>query len=73
MTGAVGGAWVVPRFVRFPGLDGFHFRIHFMALKGVTGRLPLLGMRDTYRNFDVISNRNEVYFFLKRDHTGQPA
>lgn len=71
VTGAVGGTWVVPRFVRFPGLDGFRFRIHFMVLKGVTGRVPLLGMRDTYRNFDVVSNRDAVYFCLKANHAGE--
>lgn len=73
VTGAESPAWVVPRFVRFPGLDGLRFRFHFLVLPRVVDRLPLLGMRDTYRNFEVYSHEDEVYFFPKPDHTGQPV
>lgn len=71
VTGDIEDAWLVPRFVLFPGLDGFRFRIHFLIHKGSTDPLPLLGMRDTYRNFEVVSKANAVFFFLKRDHTGE--
>lgn len=64
-------AWLIPRFVRFPGLDGVRFQIYFLIPKGSVGMLPLLGMRDTYRNFEVISRDGEVFFFLKRNHAGQ--
>lgn len=73
VTGAEAPAWLVPRFVRFPGLDGFRFRLHVVILKGSADRLPLLGMRDTYRNLEVVTQEDEVYFFLKPDHAGEPT
>lgn len=73
VTGAASAAWLVPRFVRFPGLDGFRFRLHFLVHKGSADPLPLPGMRDTYRNFEVVTQEDEVYFFLKGNHTGQPG
>ena len=64
-------AWLVPRWVRFPRLCGVRFKFLFLVEKGSRDPLPLLGMLDTYRNFEVHSHEDEYFFFLADRHHGE--
>jgi hypothetical protein len=72
VTGNERPAWRVERFVRFPGLDGLRFRFHFLVLQGSDDPLPLVGMLDTFGNFELIQHGATFYFFLKDGHRGEP-
>jgi hypothetical protein len=68
-----GEAWIVPLSVYFEGLRGYQFEVRFLVQKGSDSRLPLLGMFDTAKNFDIVSTEAEEYhFFLARRHVGLP-
>jgi hypothetical protein len=72
VTGVRVPAWLAPRYVRFPQLCGWQFKITFLVQQGADDPLPLLGMLDTYQNFDVVSNDSEYFFWLAaRRHTGE--
>ncbi len=71
VTGAEVPAWVVQRYVRFPGLDGWQFKLQFLVQKGSTDPLPLLGMLDTHDNFDVHTHADDYFFFLADRHRGE--
>ena len=64
-------AWLVPRWVRFPGLCGYQFKFLFLVQKGSRDPLPLLGMLDTHQNFEVHSRQAEYFFFLADRHRGE--
>jgi hypothetical protein len=64
-------AWLVPRWVRFPGLCGYQFKFLFLVQKGSRDPLPLLGMLDTHQNFEVHSREAEYFFFLADRHRGE--
>ena len=64
-------AWIVPRWVRFPGLCGYRFKFLFLVQKGSRDPLPLLGMLDTHQNFEVHSREAEYFFFLANRHQGE--
>ena len=72
ITGVKVPAWVVQRFARFPGLDGWQFKLEFLVQKGSADPLPLLGMGDTYDNFEIVSRGDDYAFFLKEGHRGEP-
>jgi hypothetical protein len=69
-------AWLVRRWVRFPALSGWRFKLLFIVHKGSDDPLPLLGMLDTHRLFDLVSHGGEYFFFLAADpkrHHGEPC
>lgn len=64
-------AWLVSRWVQFPGVDGYRFKLQFLVCDGADD-VPLLGMLDTYQNFDAVSSDTKYYFLLAADrHRGE--
>lgn len=71
VTGVEVPAWVVERYVRFPDLDGWQFKLHLLVQQGSADPLPLLGMFDTFGNFELIQHGSTYYFFLAENHRGE--
>jgi hypothetical protein len=72
VTGVEVSAWYVTRYARFPELCGWQFKLNFLVHRGSADPLPLLGMLDTYENFEVHSRGDDYFFFLKDGHRGEP-
>jgi hypothetical protein len=66
-------AWFVRRWARFPGIDGYQFKLRLLVPVDPLPdwRLPLFGMLDTYQNFDVRSADEDYFFFLADRHKGE--
>jgi hypothetical protein len=71
-TSGGGNGWLVHIWVRFPSLADLQFKLLFLVHKGSDDPLPLLGMLDTFQNFNVISRDDEYFFYLKPAHCGSP-
>lgn len=71
ITGDFAGVWLVTRYARFPELCGWQFKLNFLVHQGSTDPLPLLGLLDTYENFEVHSRGDDYFFFLKDGHRGE--
>jgi hypothetical protein len=71
VTGVQVRAWLISRWVQFPGLCGWQFKLRFLVPQGSNDPLPLLGMLDTFENFEVHSHAAEYFFFLADRHLGE--
>jgi len=71
VTGVPVDAWLISRWVRFPGLCGWQFKLQFLIQRGSNDPLPLLGMLDTHDNFEIHSREAEYFFFLADRHRGE--
>lgn len=72
VTGVEVPAWLVTRYVRFPGLCGWQFKLRFLVQQGAEYPVPLIGLLDTHDNFDVYTHGDDYIFFLRDTHNGEP-